>query len=99
MISVAVTRFTGLAMKMTRSYDPLEPSKSAQRAAKTAADSPHALINLGRLVRSLEEKSADDLNIEADADESGWRALELKKDMEVTLRSGWRSVRADTPSL
>lgn len=60
------------------------PSKSAQRAARAAADSPHALINLGRLVRSLDEKAAERQSQDDGEDANGWEALELKKDMEVS---------------
>lgn len=61
------------------------PSPQILRAAKSAASSPHALINLTRLVKSLDAKiPASEPGDSPLVDLSGLSAVQRRKDWEVS---------------
>jgi hypothetical protein len=68
------------------------PAPQVVKAAQDAASKPHGLINLIRLVKSLEAASSDfGWEVEVDA----WELSQVKKDAQVSFRLNAGTYKAD----
>lgn len=69
------------------------PSAQVVKAAKTAARSPHGLVNLIRLVKSLEASSGELVLDEEDLEEQAKAVTQVKKDVQVSCNGQRCSVK------
>lgn len=81
-ITYASTHHTMIATPIPSTVATASPQ--VVRAARNAAKSPHGLINLIRLVRSLEASSVDLVLDDEDAEEQTKAVLQVKKDVQVS---------------
>lgn len=62
-----------------------QPSAAAIKAARSAAQSRHALINLTRLIRSLREKNVVGADIDGEEGGNGDDWVVVRRDWEVSM--------------